>query len=279
MIPDHARQVQIWYVIHSSRNKEPFQIRSTLTETSVRASDRRAIFVGVDAYEAAGGTMLHNPFQGDDDAWLEVRTLVDQPVTDDKGAAHAKLLAEQRALEDEFASQFEVPDKISTRLGMLETGMEKIETQLLIVNPTEIGRVEAFVTLDRSGPLAVYRGYMCADDEPIDETAVLEGVHPALGGQGDDRDFNDGYGSAASFGTVIMSGGQPIGYGPLENEDDGALKPLPERLVMELTAHRALSLSEAIGRSPDVALTPLLLMLSSSRILPGKLLGHATANC
>jgi ParB family chromosome partitioning protein len=46
-----------------------------------------------------------------------------------------------------------------------------------------------------------------------------------------------------------------------EDEDDGALKPLPERLVMELTAHRTLALREAIGRSPDVALTLLLMKL------------------
>jgi ParB family transcriptional regulator, chromosome partitioning protein len=36
---------------------------------------------------------------------------------------------------------------------------------------------------------------------------------------------------------------------------------LPERLVMELTAHRTLALRDAIGRSPDVALTLLLLKL------------------
>jgi len=48
---------------------------------------------------------------------------------------------------------------------------------------------------------------------------------------------------------------------PSEEEDDGALKRLPERVVMELTAHRTLALREAIGHSPDVALTLLLLKL------------------
>jgi len=49
-------------VINSSLNKEPFQIRRMLNETSVRVSDWRAVFVSVEAYEAAGGTMLHDPF-------------------------------------------------------------------------------------------------------------------------------------------------------------------------------------------------------------------------
>ena len=55
----------------NSLNKEPYAIRCMLTETSVRASDRRAVFVGVDAYEAAGGVVLRDLFQGDDGGWLE----------------------------------------------------------------------------------------------------------------------------------------------------------------------------------------------------------------
>ena len=90
--PDHARQVQVWDVIHSSWNKEPFQIRRMLTETSVRASDRRAIFVGVEAYEAAGGTMLHDLFQGNDGGWLEDPALLDRLVTE-KLQAEAETVA------------------------------------------------------------------------------------------------------------------------------------------------------------------------------------------
>ena len=64
----------------------------------------------------------------------------------------------------------------------------------------------------------------------------------------------------ATSGSVITSAGQPLSALP-DDEDDGALKPLPERLVMELTAHRTLALREALGRSPEVALTLLLLKL------------------
>ena len=60
--PDHERQVQVWEAISASWNKEPFQIRRMLTETSVSASYRRVVSVGIDAYEAAGGTRLHDLF-------------------------------------------------------------------------------------------------------------------------------------------------------------------------------------------------------------------------
>ncbi|WP_104018135.1 ParB/RepB/Spo0J family partition protein [Roseovarius nitratireducens] len=302
--PDHERQIQVWDAIRSSWNKEPFQIRRMLTETSVRVSDRRAIFVGVDAYEAAGGTMLHDLFQGDDGGWLEDPALLDRlvteklqadaetvavegwkwievaldlpygyshglrrlsgdpaPMTDDEGAAHAKLLAEYRALEEEYAGQDEIPDEIDTRLGVLEAEMEKIESRPLIYHPTAIGRAGTFVTLDRYGALAVYRGYVRPEDEPVEETAVQDGADPAVAGQGDDCNLCDGHASAAHVGSIIMSGGQPVGGDLSEDEDDGALKPLPERLVMELTAHRTLALREAVGRSPEVALTLLLLKL------------------
>ena len=53
-----------------------------LTETSVRASDRRAVFAGVGAYEAAGGTKLHDLFQCDDGGWLEDPALLDRLVSD-----------------------------------------------------------------------------------------------------------------------------------------------------------------------------------------------------
>jgi len=183
------------------------------------------------------------------------------PMVDDEGVAHAKQLAEYRAVEEEYADQNEIPDEIDTRLGVLETEMEKIETRSLTFDQTEIGLAAAFVTLDRCGALAVHRGYMRPEDEPAKETAVQDGVDPALAGQGDERHLSDGYADAAHVGNMIMSGGQPADGDLPEDEDDGVLKPLPEGLVMELTAHRTLALREAIRRSPDVALTFLPLKL------------------
>ena len=62
--PDHVCQVQVWEAVKNLWNKEPYLIRRILTETSVRASDRRAVFVGIDAYEAAGGVAPRDLFQG-----------------------------------------------------------------------------------------------------------------------------------------------------------------------------------------------------------------------
>jgi len=56
--PDHERQEQVWEAVQRSHNKEPYFIRRLLTEGAVRASDKRAQFVGIEAYETAGGEGL-----------------------------------------------------------------------------------------------------------------------------------------------------------------------------------------------------------------------------
>ena len=279
--PDHTRQEQVWDAVKNSWHKEPYAIRRMLTETSVRASDRRA-----------GGVVLRDLFQNNDGGWLEDPALLDRlvteklqaeaealvsegwkwievapdlpygynhvvrrlardpaPMTDEESASHAALLAKYRALEEEYSGQDEYPEEIDAQLGQLEMAMEALEQRPLIYDPTEVGRAGVFVTLDRDGSLAVYRGYVRPEDEPRKESAVQDGDAADAMGQGGDVGGPSWKPSVTSGGgTVITSGGQPIGADACEEDDDGALKRVSERLVMELTAHRTLALREAIGR-------------------------------
>lgn len=291
---DHDRQIQVWDAVRNSWNREPHTIRRMLTETAVRADDRRAIFVGVEAYEAAGGILMRDLFQEAHEGWLESPALLDQlvstklqteaealaaegwkwievatdlpygyshglrrlagdpaPMSDAESASHAALLSEYRALEAEYSGQDEYPEEIDARLGALELAMETLEQRPLLFDPAEVVRAGSFVTVDRDGRLAVYRGYVRPEDEPSEELPTEDAAGAEVMGQRGDIDC----------ATVITSAGQPVGGELPDDEEDGALKPLPERLVIELTAHRTLALREAIGRSPDVALTLLLLKL------------------
>ncbi len=65
-----------------SYTKEPHQIRRMLTEGAVRASDKRARFVHVEAYEDAGGVILRDLFNVDDGGWLQDPGLLDRLVTE-----------------------------------------------------------------------------------------------------------------------------------------------------------------------------------------------------
>jgi ParB family chromosome partitioning protein len=89
---DHARQEQVWDTLQRSYSQEPYQIRRMLTEKTVRASDKRVLFVGIDAYENAGGIVMRDLFQQDDGGWLENIGLLETLVTD-KLKAEAETVA------------------------------------------------------------------------------------------------------------------------------------------------------------------------------------------
>jgi ParB/RepB/Spo0J family partition protein len=91
---DHARQEQVWDAIKDAWSKEPYQIRRMLTETTVRASDKRAVFVGVDAYEEAGGIVMRDLFQSDDGGWLQDAALLDRLVAEKLKATAEGIAAE-----------------------------------------------------------------------------------------------------------------------------------------------------------------------------------------
>jgi len=65
-----------------------------LTEDTVRASDRRAQFIGLEAYERAGGAVMRDLFAHDDGGWLQDVPLLDRLVT-------AKLKADAEGIAPE----------------------------------------------------------------------------------------------------------------------------------------------------------------------------------
>ncbi len=78
---DHARQEQVWERITNNPNmQEPYYIRRLLTETTVRADDRRAVYVGTEGYEASGGVILRDLFEQDSGGWFQDAALLEQLV-------------------------------------------------------------------------------------------------------------------------------------------------------------------------------------------------------
>ena len=77
-----------------SYNKEPYYIRRQLTEGAVRAADKRARFVGIGAYEAAGGAVMRDLFQHDDGGWLQDPALLDRLVAEQLAAEAETIRAE-----------------------------------------------------------------------------------------------------------------------------------------------------------------------------------------
>ena len=91
---DHARQEQVWEAVQRGYNKEPYLIRRMLTEGKVSASDRRAVFVGAEAYQAAGGTIARDLFCQDHGGWFEDVALLERLVDEKLQAAAGEVMAE-----------------------------------------------------------------------------------------------------------------------------------------------------------------------------------------
>lgn len=281
---DHTRQEQVWDNVSRSGYDEPYQIRRMLAENTVRGSDRRAQYVGIEAYERAGGPVLHDLFEHDDGGWLQDVALLDRLVTEklkqdaeviaaegwkwisvavdfpfghtsglrelegtpaslsiEEQGTIAALNAEHDRLEAEYQDADELPEEVDQRLGEIEAALLAFEERPMIYDPADIARAGVFISIDSDGRLAVDRGYVRPEDEP-----AVVASDPGQGSATVDGTEAD----APEQRTAISVGGAPTE--PTEEDEDDAARPLPDRLVIELTAHRTLALRDALAEHPSV---------------------------
>jgi len=276
--PDHERQEQVLERLRTSYGRDPFQIRRMLTEGAVRASDKRAQFLGLDAYVEAGGMILRDLFQSDDGGWLHDATLLDRlvserlereaeairaegwtwievgvdfpyghtfglrrlsgeqpPLTPEQEATKAALETEFDEIEAQFGDGEDFTEEADQRLSEIETALAEINDRPEVFEDDEKDSAGAFVSLDAGGRLKVERGFVRPEDEPPVE-------EPATADVGDRTDEIDG-----------ESPQEESEEDAIEPQEDDGLKPLPDRLVTELTAHRTVALRNAVGEDPAVA--------------------------
>ncbi|MEO8722924.1 MAG: ParB/RepB/Spo0J family partition protein, partial [Sphingobium sp.] len=296
---DHARQEQVWDLLQTSYNKQPYFIRSKLTEDAVRASDKRVCFVGLDSYVAAGGYVLRDLFESDDGGWLQDVALLDRLVnenlqneaarigeegwkwiavavdfaygydddlrelqgvqpdlTDDDEAKLAALRAEADAIEDEWSGMGDLPEEIDARVNAIDEEIAGLVSRPLIYDPVEIARAGAFISIDADGSLYIERGFVRPEDEPVEEVDGDEETSPADGDgivvAPDADDLQRAVTGTDGAATMVVSPNDE------DDEQEDLLKPLPDRLVTELTTHRTLALRDAVAAHPTVAFAAVL---------------------
>ena len=279
---DHERQEQVFERLKASYDKQPYTIRRMLTEGAVRASDKRAQFIGVDAYEAAGGRVLRDLFQGDDGGWLQDVALVDQMVAEKLKAEsemiaaegwkwievapdfayghtfglrqlrseNVKLTPEEEASRDALQAEF---DQLSDEFQDADDLPDQVDERLSELETALEGFSNRPVVFD-AAEVARAGAFISigADGQlrvergyvrPEDELAV-EPESDASAEGGDERAM------AASYEGVETT----VSAAPeAEPEEDEGLSPISDRLMTELTAHRTLGLRHALGERPDAA--------------------------
>ena len=281
---DHQRQEQVFERLQHSYDKQPYVIRRMLTEGAVRASDKRAQFIGIDAYVEAGGTVLRDLFQGDDGGWLRDVAVVDLMVAEKLKEEAAKiaaegwkwievapdfayghsfglrqlrgepvpLTAEEEATREAFQAEF---DRLSEEYADADELPDQVDERL--------GELETALEAFDDRPLAfdaeeISRAGAFVSIAPDGRVRVERGyvrpedelpIEPEA-----DADEADPVATLAASpaGDDDTSAIEPPAA-PSEPDEDEGLSPISDRLMTELTAHRTLGLRHALGEHPDIA--------------------------
>lgn len=291
---NHARQEQVWEQVNQASHVPAYHIRRLLTEDAIAAHDRRVRFIGLDAYTEAGGYVMRDLFSSEDDGWLQDPALVELlvseklrdlaqeigaegwkwveaaadlpygcergmrritgttvPLTEAEQARRDALVEEYDAIAEEYRDGSDLPDAVDARLTEIDAELTALNCRPVVYDPEEQARAGVFVSLTHDGRPRIDRGYVRPEDEPVADA----------GHDGEPES------AATPEGPTLTIAGEVQGASTGEDEDD-ALRPLPDRLIAELTAERTVALRDALARAPEAAFLALLHALVLSVFRP-----------
>jgi ParB family chromosome partitioning protein len=258
---DHARQEEVWEALGPDGDRS--DILGALNQRHVAADDSQAVFVGLEAYQAAGGAILRDLFDDEHEGfltdpalltrlaqeklqhiaetvnaegwkWVEVMPRYDHAAVADM----RRVYADTPALSEETEAKIEA---LEAELYALETEdesdeataqAERLEQEIAALrgddmfDPDHIAKAGVIVSIGRDGEARIERGFIRKEDD------VRSEAHPK----------------------------------PARSKDGPA--PLSEKLVAELTAYRTAALQNALGQDPDAALMAVVHALACATFFP-----------
>jgi len=289
---DHARQEAVWEALSRSYSREPHAIRRMLTEGAVKPTDKRAMFVGLATYEAAGGVVERDLFAEDGGGFLRDAALLDRLV-EEKLAREADTVRQEgwlwveaardlpyghvfglRRLQAEVAPLGEEEQAERDRLQAESDALEaeyatsedlpddadrrlgEIEQRLAQLDA--LPQVFDAAEVARAGAfLSVdYVGVLKVERgyvRPEDEPREAES-------EGAIETSEPGSTADAVDSAEMTIGGTSMGDAPAtaiapapDDDDEDDGGRISDRLMTELTAHRTLALRAALAADPDTA--------------------------
>jgi ParB family chromosome partitioning protein len=276
---DHTRQEAVYERLPYSRDAST--IRRLLTETHVAATDRRAVFVGAEAYAEAGGTILRDLFTEDRGGYFEDVALLDFLATAKLGREadavrgvegwkwtqvhldfpHAHGVRRtyphpvELSMEDQVAleaARSEV-DQHSEWLQTADELPDHVDGRLSELE-AEIDRLEA--KRHAYDPDDVARGgaFVILNH---DGTVRIERGFIRPGDEKPKAEAEQAGETPAAGDTEVGEGQAPQDEGgegeeTTDEEDDD--RPLPDSLVRDLTSHRSLGLRLNLIEQPEIAI-------------------------
>ncbi|HWH81290.1 MAG TPA: ParB/RepB/Spo0J family partition protein [Burkholderiaceae bacterium] len=281
---DHAAQEAAFYDSPQWR-RSPGALRDHLTRDEVSASsDALARFVGLDAYEAAGGAVRRDLFSDEQEgAYLADAALLDRLARDKLADTAEQVRTEGWAWVDV------VPRATPAELYVFQRAPRERR------EPT---KVEAKRIANLEAQRHALEDRLDAEETSDDDSWALQGRLDALGDQLDaiDRSLTlyapEVIAQAGAVVAVDHAGAVVVHRGLLRSEQaeklrdraktaarasDGTASPnaerpkagLPEKLVRRLSAHRTAALQAEVARHPQIALVALVHHLASRLICHG----------
>ena len=267
---DHERQQRVWAELPAF-NRSRDAILRALSEGQVRSDDRRAVFVGAKAYEAAGGGIVRDLFDAEGGGYFADAELLSrlareklQGVADEVAAEGLKWVAVEPEFDHGMAADMrrvypeavrlrkkekkqlrklqDLYDALCERNGedmpaKAAAELERVERAIAALDrhefrPADKARAGAIVTLDRDGEVRIERGFVRGEDEPA-KTSAKAGKRSATG------------------------------------EADDGTAPLSEKLVADLTAQRTAGLRNELANNPEMALIATVHALAAATFFAG----------
>ncbi len=251
---DHALQERVWDELGFNRSRTA--ILHALNEGQVPSDDRRALYVGTEAYLAAGGTITHDLFDEEGGGFFQDASLLNRLVV-------AKLATEAEAITAEGWKWVEAVPALDYSMT---ASMRRVFPQTRELTAEEEERVEElslqYETLSDQAD----------EHEPDELDRMLREIDQAIDAIRGDVAYLDGDKAVAGAFVTLGSDGMPrVERGYTRREDQparGAIaavgdkpeKPksdIPAKLRTELTAHRTAALANELAQSPSIALAAL----------------------
>jgi ParB family chromosome partitioning protein len=289
LIDDHKRQDDVFATIKSHWNKSPDTIRRMLTEKTVRADDPRALFVGADAYKAAGGIIIRDLFDEDDGGYLQDIPLLEKLVQEKLAAEaeavraegwawveaavdfpwnhqreHRRLKPLAPALNDEEQEKFEALSTEYDELASLGSDEHDDGTKArLNTIRAELALYENRSPVFDAAEMQKAGAFVSLNDDgfiQIDRGYIRREDEVAAVRAHDDstEPYDEDAGSGISDGVFASPA-------KIDEEDRAEL---PDRLMTELTAYRSLGLRDAMANDHGHAYLAVLHALTLQLLYP-----------
>ena len=261
---DHALQERVWKEAGHWANRR--DILSALTETQVPTTDRRVTFIGLEAYEGAGGAIVRDLFDTAGGGFLTDTDLLNRLVTERLALAAETVTAEgwkwvEASVEYDYGTASRMtrlyperaePDEAAqARLNELEARAtelseggeedEGVEQELSrldaeiealrggeVYQAEDIARAGAFLCLNNDGTVRIERGFVKPEDD------------------------------------AEVEGDEGVAAKPVRDKD-----ALSDGLAIELTAYRTAALANELAQQPELALTVLVHALALDALYRG----------